>query len=225
MSLHLPLLVSKLVLGQDQLTFLLHSLVDFHGELLLILLFDGFDVFPSSVLDKLSVLLVALHHLLDVQAQRFLLGLKLLTLEHLITVELLHEVFVGQVGLTHQHFKLLQVVLLLLLQLVVAVLIGLALLCLIIRLLVETVAVVIHASVDLFLVVTLHVSCLLLDAVHFLLSLKFLFLLLTSQVFGLLEIFLVESRCFLLTVAVFSRDRLFQVPDLLLQLVSLLFLD
>ena len=49
MRLLLLLLVPELVADQGQLTLLLHSLVDLHRELLLVLLFYRFNLLPSLV--------------------------------------------------------------------------------------------------------------------------------------------------------------------------------
>ena len=106
--------------------------------------------------------------------------------------------------------------LLLILQVLVAVLVGLSLLGLVLGLFVESVTMVIHAAVDFLLVASFHISCLLLDLLLCLTSLELFLLHLTDKVLLLFLILLHESGLLLLTVTILCFDRLLQVADLLL---------
>ena len=221
----LLLFIAVLVPNQRQFTLLLHAFVDLLGQFLLVFLFDAFDLLPCLVLDALTLLFVALDHLLDLETEGLFLGFQFFALENLVAVDLLHKGLVGQVCLTHEHFKLLQVLLLLVLQVLVAIAIGLALLVLVLGLLVEQVAMVILPLLDFLLVLALHISGLLLDLFHLLASLEVLLLHLSDEVFLLLFVASHECGLLLLTVTLLSLDRLNQVANLLLQLISLLLLD
>ena len=90
----LLLVVAVLVADQGQLTLLLHAFVDLHSQFSLVFLFDRLDILPSLVLDLLSVLLVILHHLLNLLRQRLLLRVEVLVFEHLVTAQFLHQALV-----------------------------------------------------------------------------------------------------------------------------------
>lgn len=214
--LHLLLLVAELVANQRQLTLLLHSLVDLLGKLVLIVLLNVLNLLPSLVLDALSLLLMALDHLLNLETQGLLLGLELLALQNLIPVDLLHERLVREIGLRHEHLKLLQILLLLVLQVVVAGLVRLTLLFLIGLLLLKQVAMVVHAPGNLFLVVALHFASFLLNFLHLLAAFELLLLHFADEVFLLLFVAGHERGLFLLAVTFFGLDRFDQVADLLL---------
>ena len=64
-AFHHLFVVAIFVTDQSQLTLLLHTFVDFHGKLRLVLLFDSLDFFPGLILNRLTVLLMALDHLLN----------------------------------------------------------------------------------------------------------------------------------------------------------------
>lgn len=59
------LFVFVLIANQSQLTLLLHTLVDFHGELLFVLLFNCFNFFPGLIFDLLTIVFMLLNHLFD----------------------------------------------------------------------------------------------------------------------------------------------------------------
>ena len=213
------------VADQGQLTLLLHTPVNFHCQVDLVLFFDALNILPSLVLDVLAIFLVSLDHLLDFLRQSLLLSFEIFALDDLVAVKLFHQLFMGQVCLTHQHFKLLQVVLLLLSKLVVAVLVRLPLLSLVARLCFKRIAMLVHAVVDLFLIASLHIARLLLNLLHRLASLELFLLHLAGQVLSLLLVLEHECGLFLLSVTVLSLDRLLQVTNLLLKLISLFLLN
>ena len=97
--LHLLLLVAELVTNQRQLTLLLHALVDLRSQIVLVFFLDDLDLLPSLVLDILTLLLVTLDHLLDLETQVLLLAFQLLALQDLIPVHSLHERLVLQIRL------------------------------------------------------------------------------------------------------------------------------
>jgi len=57
-------LFSELVIvaNECKLTLLLHTLVNFDGQLLFVLLFDGFNIFPSPVLYLFAILFMGSDH-------------------------------------------------------------------------------------------------------------------------------------------------------------------
>ena len=99
--------VAELVANQSQLTLLLHTFVDFHAKLLLVLFFLPFNEFPGLIFDLLAIFFVSFDHLLDLQRQCLLLSLKFFPLKDLITIETFHQALMGEVSLSHEHFKLL----------------------------------------------------------------------------------------------------------------------
>ena len=78
---------------------------------------------------------------------------------------------------------------------------------------------------DLLLEPSLHISRLLLNLLHLFAPLEFFFFHLADEVFFLFLVAGHEGSLLFLTVTLLSLDRLDQVPDLLLQLVSLFLLD
>ena len=221
----LLLVVAILVADQGQLTLLLHALVDLHSQFGLVFLLDRLDILPSLILDLLSVLLMVLHHLFYLLRQRLLLRFEVFALEHLVTAQLFHEALVSQISLAHEVLKLVQVVLLLLLELLVAVHIRLALLLLVTRLCFEHFTVSLHLMVDFLFVAPLHITGVLFNFLHSLSTFRLFFLHLAAKVLSLLFILEHESRLAFLPVSLLSLDRFLQVSNLLLQLISLLFLD
>ena len=215
----------EVVLDEGKLTLLLHTTVNFDGQELLILLLDVLNLLPGLVLDHFSVGPVGLDHLLDLSRQLLLLLFELSALDYLVTVELFHKLLVRQIGLTHEHLELLEVVLLLILELLIPVLVSLPLLSLIVCLGIQSITVLVHPSIDLLLVASLHVASLLLDLLHVLASLELLLLHLTSQILSLLLVLEHQGSLLFLPVSILGLDGLLQIADLLLQLISLLLLD
>lgn len=223
--LHLLLIVLEFVTNKSQFTLLLHSFVDFHSQLCLVFLLNGLNVLPSLVLDLLAILLVTLNHLLNLLRQGLLLSFKLLALQDLVTTEFLHEVFMCQISLGHEILELGQIVLFLLLELLVAVLVSLTLLLLLRLLLLQQLSMGLHLMVDLLLVATLQIPSVLFDFVHGLATFCLLFFHLAAEVLSFLLVLEHEGSLPFLSVTLLSLDRLLQVTDLLLKLVSLLLLD
>ena len=221
----LLLIVAVLIADEGQLTLLLHALVDLHSQFSLVFLFDRLDILPSLVFDLLSVLLVIFDHLLDLLGQRLFLRIEILIFKHLVSTQLLHQALVGQIRLTHEVLKLVQVLLLQRLEFLVAIHVRLALLLLVARLRLKQLSVRLHLVVDFLLVASLHITSVLLNLLHSLPAFCFLLLHFAAQVLGLLFILEHESCLAFLPVSLLSLDRLLQVPNLLLQFVSLLLLD
>mmetsp|Transcript_9999 Transcript_9999/g.13597 ORF Transcript_9999/g.13597 Transcript_9999/m.13597 type:complete len:376 (-) Transcript_9999:1226-2353(-) len=185
-ALHLLLLMTILVLDKSELTLHFHAGVDEFGEAALVVLLDLFDFVPSLSLDLLALILVALNHVLDLEGERLFLRLLLLALQDLVAIQVLHQTLVRDVSLTHQVLELLQIFLLLSLQTLVAFLISGAFLSLVLGFLLEGVAVLIHAAVDLLLVAPAHLARLNLDLFHALVALELLLLHFARQVLHLL---------------------------------------
>ena len=134
----------------------------------------------------------------------------------MITLKLLHELFVGKVRLTHEHLELLQGLLLLFFQIIKTLEISLALLLLISFLLfLERLVLLLDAVVFLF-IPALHVSRLLLDSLHLVAALQLLVFTLTVQIFLLLSVFKNKGVSLLLPVSLLGLDRFFQIADLVL---------
>ena len=188
---HLLLLVSVLVLDQSQLTLHLHAVVYEFGQIFLVFLFDLFDLVPGLIFNQFTLVFVALDHLLNLMRKSFFLGLFFFTLKDLVSIEIRHQLLMGQVGLTHQHFKLFEVFLLLSFQSFVALLVRSSFFSLVLCFFLEFIAVLVHLDVDLFLVSSLHVSGFLLDLFHLGMTILLFLFHFTSQIFCL---FLVLSE-------------------------------
>ena len=65
----LLLFIAILIPNQSQFTLLLHAFVDLLGQFLLVFLFDAFNLLPCLVFDALTLLFVALNHLLDLEGE------------------------------------------------------------------------------------------------------------------------------------------------------------
>ena len=215
-SFHFLVSVAIFVANEGQFGLLLHTFVDFLSQLLLALFLEILDFLPSPLLDLLTIVLVALHHKLDLLRQVSLLGFQLIFFKKLIAFELLHELFVGEVSLTHEHFKLLQGLFFLLPEILETLKISLTLLLLISLLLFLERLVFLLDPVVFFFIPALHISSLLLDSLHLLVSLEFLVFALAIQIFLLLPVFEDEGVSFLLPVSLFGLDRFFQVANLVL---------
>ena len=179
---HLLLLVPVLVLDQRQLALHLHAVVDVPGQVALILLLDLLDLVPGLVLHTLALLLMLPDHLLNLLGECFLLGLFLLAFEHLVAVAVLHQTFVCLVRLAHELLELLQVLLLLLEQALIALAIRRPLLLLVLLLLLQLVVVLLALALQLLPVVVAHLAPLDLNLFHACVALDLLLLHLPGQV-------------------------------------------
>lgn len=121
----------------------------------------------------------------------FLLSFFFFAFEHLVSIEICHQILVGQVSLTHEHLKFLEVFLLLRLQSFVALLVGSSFFSLVLGFFLEFITVFVHFYVDLLLVSSLHVSGFLLNFFHLGMTILLFFFHFTSQIFRL---FLVLSE-------------------------------
>lgn len=198
--------MAVLVANQGQFTSLLHAFINFHRQFSLVFLLDGLNVLPSLILDLLSILLMILHHLLDLMGQGLLLSLQLLKLKRLVSAQLIHETLMGQVGLTHQVLELVQIMLFLLLELLIPILVGLTLLLLVTSLRFKHLPVRLHLVIDFLFVAPFHVTSLLLNLVHSLTTFCLLFFHFAPQIFSLLLILEHQGSLAFLPIPVLSLD-------------------
>jgi len=155
----------EVVVDKSEIALGLHTLIDDLGEFLLVLVLEDIDFVPSVTLDLLSLLLVLLHHQLDLLLEPIgLVGLPV-QLDPLILLQLLDDLLVMQTELIESLLELSRVLVLLGLEFVEPL-----------KICVHLFGVVLPSSFHLDLVGLLHlVDLILVHSLHVLLGLQQLF--------------------------------------------------
>lgn len=109
---------------ESQLGLALHPRINDLRELLLILLLDPVDVLPRLVLDVLPLLLVLGHQLLTGLAEGRSLPLLLLQLQGVLRLQVLQDLLMGDEEIMETLLELLGLLLLLVVELLVALVVG-----------------------------------------------------------------------------------------------------
>ena len=222
---HLLLFVPVLILDEGQFTLHLHAVVDVPGQITFVLLLDFFNLVPGLVFNALTLLSVAFIHLLDLQRQGLLLSFLFFSLKHLVTITVLHQALVSLIGLAHQLLKLLEIFLLLLEQAFITISIGRTLLLLILLLLLELVVVLVAMPLELLAIGVARLATRNLYIFHASVAFNLLFFHIARQIFLALLVTGEKGGMLFRTIALLSLDRLFEIANLMLKLISLLLLD